>query len=161
MPKNDSSNETARFSFSQFGEKRQQLSRGPTGITATTPSASKPTSEVSFNTADGYNGSKQLFENIDLIGKNLYKINDGEEEVEEIEEPEAALAADEILKWGKNLLLEEELNLNKEQFLSEASFPPQNNVPTNNTKKDNFCRSCGVQYFKQDNFCGSCGLKRN
>jgi hypothetical protein len=121
---------------------------GSTGITGTSKSSVEPSSHVEYNDTDGYNASKTLFENIDLLGQKLGVNNSDpivdivEENYEEMSEEEAATA----------YVTKEYMSAKSSRFFDitepKATFEFQ------------FCTQCGNKYNLDHKFCGKCGTQR-
>lgn len=131
---------------------------GVTGITGTSEKAMHPYDDVAVDSSStdlSFNSSELLFKNIDKLGLSILHLE--KEAVERQSEDEN----DEDRFYN---LSEDEMILNLDHHLGfddhETHKPQLNKITQQQTKLDNFCRNCGINFEATDNFCGNCGRKR-
>jgi ribosomal protein S27AE len=142
---------------------------GSTGITGTSKSSVEPSSIVEYNEIDGFNASKTLFDNIDLLGKKL-GINKSDIIVEDNNSQfnnGQKIDNKDILEVDPWMDEDQYYDGMSEEDAAKAYMEKECNVfPV--TKKDqkiskfeyNFCTNCGNMFKNEHKFCGKCGLNR-
>ncbi len=184
-----SNKNTERPSFAKG--KAIELHKGSSGVTATTEAASKPYDEPKSSFTGetvAFDSSELLFQNIDKLANKLGGYNATQDEAcnNEGKDPENNndFADDEEVDISG--LSEEEViaNLDMHLGLSKSTFT-SSYIPTNSlghnvaespklpswatewqtnsksSKRDIYCRTCGMQYNPADNYCAQCGDKRD